>query len=103
MYVTLDVHVFLFVMRSGSIGTVTIYFQCSYIQFQRNKTENYEIIVAVDESGNANKFILPLLLSTQPVTVWSGHALPNLSIKSQVMFYFVIDKTYVFDLNPGKF
>lgn len=61
MYVTLDVHVFLFVMRSGSIGTVTIYVQCSYIQFQRNKTENYEIIVAVDESGNANKFILPLI------------------------------------------
>lgn len=55
MYVTLDV--FLFVMRSCSISIVPIYFQCSYTQFQRNKTKNYEIIVAADKSRNANKLI----------------------------------------------
>lgn len=55
MYVTLDK--FLIGMRSCSGNTVPIYFSCSYIQLQRNKTNNYEIIFTVDKSGNANKFI----------------------------------------------
>lgn len=69
----------------------------------KTKTKNYEIIFAIAKSRNAHKLIKPFIaINTSglgiELTAWQ-----NMSIRSQVIDSFVIDKTYVFDLNPCKF